>query len=51
MSIRAEQVMAAYAPLAQALDRDRNREIGADRQVNNDNINFDQSIQRQALPI
>ena len=51
MSIRAEQVMAAYAPLAQALDRDRNREIGADRQVNNANINFDQRIQKQALPI
>ena len=51
MSIRAEQVMAAYAPLAQALDRDRNRQIGADRQVNNANINFNQRIQQQALPI
>lgn len=51
MSIRAEQVAAAYSPLVQALDLQSQRNFIENRNVANANTTFDNAIQAQALPI
>ena len=51
MSIRAEQVAAAYNPLVRALDLQSQRDFIENRNVANANTTFDNAIQAQALPI
>jgi hypothetical protein len=51
MALTSQQIAAMYSPLAMAMNLDAGRELGADRAQQNANINFDQRIQRQALPI
>lgn len=46
-----QDVMAAYAPMVDAFDINKGRSQLADKGELNANINFDQRIQQQALPI
>tara|TARA_R110000824_G_scaffold376620_2_gene567753 strand:- start:95 stop:1051 length:957 start_codon:yes stop_codon:yes gene_type:complete len=49
--IRMQDVMAAYQPVVDAFDINKGREQAYDQKEINANINFDDRIQRQALPI
>tara|TARA_R110002167_G_scaffold168297_1_gene365979 strand:+ start:1396 stop:2355 length:960 start_codon:yes stop_codon:yes gene_type:complete len=49
--IRMQDVMAAYAPAVNAFDINKGREQAYDQKEINANINFDDRIQRQALPV